>query len=151
MVLAERLRAAEGWSLEILATDLSTRALARARAATYPVAQSCQVPERYLKSGMLKGVRSQDGWMCMRPELRRLVRFERHNLCADDYPDGPFDLVLCRNVLIYFDPATRNRVIGRLAGSLGPRGLLLLGHAETLGHGRHGLRAVGPFTYARQP
>jgi chemotaxis protein methyltransferase CheR len=152
MVLAGQLRAAEGWCVELLATDLSTRVLERARAATYPAAQTAQIPDPYLKSGMLKGVRSREGWICVRPEVRRLVRFERHNLCAGAaYPVGPFDLVLCRNVLIYFDPATRDRVIGRLAQCLGPRGLLLLGHAETLGPGRHGLRAVGPLTYERQP
>jgi SAM-dependent methyltransferase len=63
--------------------------------------------------------------------LRRFVRFERHNLLSPRYP-GPFDLILCRNVLIYFDAATRAEVIERLARRLHPGGYLFLGYSETL-------------------
>ena len=87
--------------------------------------------------------------MSVGPAIRSLVRFERQNLCADAYPKGPFDVVLCRNVLIYFDTETRDHVVERLVERLGPKGLLLLGHAESLTGTRHGLRYAGPLTYGR--
>ncbi len=143
----------EGWEIEILATDLSTRALERAQAAVWPLEKSCEIPRRYLKSCMLKGTRSQEGKMKVRPEVRSLVRFRRLNLRDDVYPvTGVFDLIFCRNVLIYFDAELRLRVVQRLLNHLAPTGYLFLGHAETL----HGLadrvRSVIPtvFVHAGQ-
>ena len=146
MLLHHQLAAEDGWQIEILGTDLSSRAIERAADGCYPIERAAEIPEPYRKTYMLKGVRSRDGWMSVGPAIRGLVRFERLNLCADAYPSGPFDLVLCRNVLIYFDSETRDRVVERLVDRLGPNGLLLLGHAESLTGTRHGLRYAGPLT-----
>ena len=148
MILHQRL-AEEGWQIEILGSDLSTRALERASSGCYPIDRADEIPEPYRKTYMLRGVRSREGWMSVGPAIRSLVRFERQNLCADAYPKGPFDVVLCRNVLIYFDTETRDHVVERLVERLGPKGLLLLGHAESLTGTRHGLRYAGPLTYGR--
>ena len=84
------------------------------------------------------------------PELRTAVRFEHQSLLDDSAPvPGPFDLVFCRNVLIYFDAATKQRVIDRLLSHLAPEGHLFLGHAESLHLLAHGMRAVGPTVYQR--
>jgi chemotaxis protein methyltransferase CheR len=139
--------AESGWQLEVLGSDLSSRAIERAESGFYPIERATEIPEPYRKTYMLRGVRSREGWMSVGPAIRGLVRFERQNLCADAYPKGPFDVVLCRNVLIYFDSETRDRVVSRLVERLGPRGLLLLGHAESLTGTRHGLRYAGPLTY----
>jgi chemotaxis protein methyltransferase CheR len=149
MILRHQLPIEAGWTIEILATDLSSRALARAEEACYSLERAGQIPQPYLQAYMLKGVRSRDGWMCVSPAVRSLVRFSRHNLCSDPYPPGPFDLAVCRNVLIYFDSETRERVVDRLVGCLGRTGLLLLGHAESLTGSRRGLRYTGPLTYGR--
>lgn len=149
MLACQQLPAEDGWEIDILATDLSHRALQQAEQGAYPVERAAEIPEPHLRAHMLRGVRSQEGWMSVGPELRALVRFERLNLCADPYPPGAFDLLLCRNVLIYFDGETRDRVVGRLVPCLGPSGLLLLGHAESLTASRHGLRYAGPLTYGR--
>ena len=138
--LAMALRASfppsEGWTIEILATDLSTRALERAQTAIWPLEKSHEIPTRHLKSFMLKGTRSQEGKMKVRPEIRSLVSFQRLNLRDEMYPvTGLFDLIFCRNVLIYFDVELRQRVVQRLLSHLAPTGYLFLGHAETL----HGL------------
>ncbi len=122
-----------GWHLEMLGSDLSTRVLERAETALWPIEKAKEIPERYRKAFMLRGYGAQEGLMKAGPEIRALVRFARVNLAGDRWPAGPFDLVFCRNVLIYFDRVTKLRVVERLLERLDPRGLLFLGHAESLG------------------
>jgi chemotaxis protein methyltransferase CheR len=150
--LAMALRAAlpAGWDLSILATDLSTRVLAHARAAVYPIERAANVPVELRRGGLLRGIGGQAGKVKMAPEVREVVRFERLNLVSDAYATGPlFDLILCRNVLIYFRADVRARVVDRLIGRLAPGGLLLLGHAESLPPAQRGLRTVIPTVYQR--
>jgi chemotaxis protein methyltransferase CheR len=138
-----------GWSIDILATDLSTRALEQARRATWPIAKSGEIPPACLKRFMLRGTGSEEGRMRAGPEIESLVRFARLNLNDETYPGlGQFDVVFCRNVLIYFDVATKARVLERLTGHLAPAGLLFLGHAESLGGTSELLRTVIPSVYA---
>jgi chemotaxis protein methyltransferase CheR len=149
MLLRDRLGA--GFDVDIVATDLSTRVLQQAREATWPMARAAEIPERYLKRYMLRGVRSEAGKLRAGDELRAHVRFERQNLMDDRYAvDGPFDLVLCRNVLIYFDPASKAHVLARLIDRLSPGGHLFLGHAETLAPGAVPMRSVCPNVYVRE-
>ncbi len=141
-----------GWDLEVLATDLSTRVLERAQAATWPLEKSREIPERFLKAFMLRGYGSQEGLMRAAPELRALVRFGRLNLNGEAWPPaGSFDLVFCRNVLIYFDRATKERVVDRLIDRLAEGGHLFLGHAESLGGLTTRARPVLPTVYVRAP
>jgi chemotaxis protein methyltransferase CheR len=133
MVLLKQLPPGSGWQLDILATDLSTRALERARTGIWPIEKADAIPGAYRRAFMLRGVRAQDGTMKVGPELRRVVRFAQLNLCADSYPAPHHcDLIFCRNVLIYFDQAMRARITSRLLGHLPAGGYLFLGHAETL-------------------
>jgi chemotaxis protein methyltransferase CheR len=121
------------WDIEVIATDLSTRALARAIDATWPIQKAPEVPEADRKRFMLRGFGSKEGLMTAGPEIRSVVRFARVNLNERAWPiRGPFDLVFCRNVLIYFDRPTKERVVGQLLAELAPSGLLFLGHAESL-------------------
>jgi chemotaxis protein methyltransferase CheR len=84
------------------------------------------------------------------PEIRSLVRFERLNLNAEAYPvRGGFDLVFCRNVLIYFGREAKAQAVARLLGHLSPDGYFFVGHAETLSGIVDGVRSVGPNVYAR--
>lgn len=137
--------AAAGWAIRIVATDLSTRALARAEAAEWPVEQADQIPRHYLHRYMLRGRRSREGLMKAGPELRSLVEFSRLNLNDDSYPlQGQFDLVFCRNVLIYFDADGKRRVAERLIRHLLPGGYLFLGHAESGSGWRKDLVPVRP-------
>jgi chemotaxis protein methyltransferase CheR len=122
-----------GFEIEIVATDLSTRVLDRARAAVWPVEDAREIPSAYLKRFMLRGVRAREGSMKAGPEIRSVVRFQQLNLNHDHCPlAGPFDLVFCRNVLIYFEPAGKEKVLGRLRDRLAPEGYLFLGHSESL-------------------
>jgi chemotaxis protein methyltransferase CheR len=145
MVLLARL---PGWDIEILGSDLSTRVLARAQAALWPIEAARAIPRPHLERFMLRGVRDQQGRMKASLALRDTVRFEQHNLHLGQ-PDvrGPFDLILCRNVLIYFSSEGRAAVLRRLVRQLAPDGHLFLGHAETLNGLDLHLPNVGPNVY----
>jgi chemotaxis protein methyltransferase CheR len=143
MVLLERL---PGWDIRILATDLSSRVLERAKAATWSVEKSGDIPPRYLKRFMLRGMGAQDGKMRAGPDLRNVVNFRRFNLNDELWslePYTQFDLVFCRNVLMYFDGSCRERVLRQIVRRLSPRGFLFLGDAEGL-NGFEGMRLVVP-------
>ena len=122
-----------GWSVEVLATDVSTRVLDRARRAVWPLERSRHIPSDYLKRFMLRGQGDHSHQMKAGPELRAVVTFSHLNLHDAAYRlPNTFDLVFCRNVLIYFDAASKEHVIQRLLSRMSPDGLLFLGHAETL-------------------
>lgn len=149
MMLQDRLPA-DGWSGSILATDLSTRVLDVARRATWPMTRAPEIGDAYLRRFMMRGVGSQAGFFRASPTLREMVHVERLNLDQDAYPRQTFDLVFCRNVLIYFHPARRQRVLSLLADCVTPRGLLLVGHAESVQGLSDRLRCVSPTIYQRR-
>lgn len=139
-----------GWQVDILATDISTRVLERARQATWPIARSTEIAPELLRRFVLRGTRSQDGRIKMGPEVRAAVRFARLNLNDTAYPlSDTLDLIFCRNVLIYFDPETRQRIMRQLFSHLAPDGLLFVGNAETLVGTGVDARVVSPTVYRR--
>lgn len=134
LVLA-RLMPRPAFSPTILATDVSAEAIAIARRGVYPASAAEDVPEPWREGLVVEG-----GSARLRPEVASLVRFQRQNLADAELPRG-FDLVWCRNVLIYFGPEARKRVLARIVASLEPGGFLFVGYSETLRDVR-GLRAV---------
>ncbi len=137
-----------GWEVEVLATDLSTWALERARSGLWPVDKAEFIPRRLLRAFMLKGQRSQEGWMQAGPELREVLRFAQVNLSDErGWPAGPFELIFCRNVLIYFGAHARARVLDALLRRLPPTGHLFLGHAESLTGSSEPALCVAPHVY----
>jgi len=149
MLLRFHLPPEEGWTIEILATDLSTRILERARQMLWPVDRSDEIPTRYLKAFMLRGTGTQEGVMKAGPELRPLVHFQRVNLNEESLPVmGRFDLLFCRNVFIYFDAASKARAVDRLVRRLASKGYLFVGHAESLGSVTQRLQLIQPTIYS---
>ena len=141
---------ADGWTIDVLATDISTRVLDVAQQATWSMDRAREIPPRLLKRFMLQGVGSQTGKLRAGPELRGIVHVEALNLNAPSYAVGaPFDIVLCRNVLIYFEREQRLRVIERLASHVAPGGYLLVGHAESV-QGVPALSCVRPTIYTKR-
>jgi chemotaxis protein methyltransferase CheR len=139
--------AKDGWTIEVRATDISTRALEAARSATWPNTRLGEIPEKMLKPFMLRGTGTQEGKIRACRALRDVVRVEHFNLMGDDYRrGGKFDLVFCRNVLIYFQPSRKAHVLERLLGQLAPGGMLFLGHAESI-QGLAHARCVAPTVY----
>jgi chemotaxis protein methyltransferase CheR len=136
------------WSIDVLASDLSTKVLERAAAGIWPLERAEEIPPHYRKTFMLRGRGAQEGKMAARPALASTIRFARINLNDESYPvTGRFDLIFCRNVLIYFDAPSKRRVIDRLLDRLDPAGLFFLGHSESLSHVER-VRAAGPTVYA---
>jgi len=136
------------WSVDVLATDISTKVLERAVSAIYPLERVGEVPAGLHKPYLLRGFGSRQGTFRIGPNVRSVVRFQRENLVTGDLtPLGSFDLVLCRNVLMYFKPETRRDVSARLVRRLAPGGHLFVGHSESL-HGLDiGLETVAPTMY----
>lgn len=150
MVLAAHFPAAEGWSVEILASDLSTRVLDAAREGVWPIERSHDIPERLRKAYMLRGIRAEEGRMRAHPSLKSMIEFRRINLNDRDYGiRGAFDLIFCRNVLIYFNRESKEAVIQRLLRYLSGSGLFFLGHAESLTPSSYGMEHAGPTIYRR--
>ena len=139
-----------GWQIDILATDLSTKVLRMARAGLWPIDKAADIPLAHRKAFMLRGTGSQSGKMKAGPEIRSVITFERLNLNHTVYPiRGPFDLIFCRNVLIYFDHPSKSSVVERLLRHLAPGGCLFMGYAETTTGISDGLVSVGPNVYGR--
>ena len=132
MLVRELLPANAGWDVRIIATDISTRALAAAREARY--AERAFVMTDPLDRQRFFYLDADSGHFVVRDEIRDMVEFRHHNLATQPPPFGPggLDVVLCRNVTIYFDRATTKNLMKRLHGCLRDGGYLFLGHAETL-------------------
>lgn len=122
-------RGIEPGSVEIVATDLSADAVARARSATYTQFEIQRGLSVRRMMAWFDG--DESGWRA-RPALVDRVRFRQHNLVGDPPPAGSFDLILCRNVLMYFTPERRRDVFEHLARAVRPGGLLVLGAGETV-------------------
>ncbi|AMK22133.1 MULTISPECIES: CheR family methyltransferase [unclassified Sphingobium] len=121
-----------GWRIEILATDISTAAITQAKAGTFT---QMDVQRGLPVSDLLKWFEpSGDDW-CANPELRRMIDFRTDNLFDAQAPKGEYDLLLCRNVLLYFTPERRQNVLRLLSRHSHGRSVLLLGAGETvIGH-----------------
>ncbi len=145
MMLLTHLPPSAGWTVEVLGTDLSTKVLARASAAIWPLEKISGVPVEYQRGFLLKGFGPEKGKIKAVEELRKVVRFQRLNLTRPPYAvSGPFDLIFCRNVLIYFQWETKIKVVDSLGKYLTPNGYLFLGHAESLHGVADKLRTVTP-------
>jgi chemotaxis protein methyltransferase CheR len=129
MILSEMASQLAGWTIEIVATDLSSEILTRAKEGSYSQFEV----QRGLPVTLLVKYFAQSGdrWQ-ISPKIRSMVDYREFNLLADPGPLGRFDVVFCRNVLIYFDQETKAKVLDRLANLMPEDGFLFLGGAETV-------------------
>lgn len=134
---------------EIVATDISTRVLERARSGHYAIERAKHIPNAYLSEYCLKGTGGQEGTFILTKEMRRRVDFRHANLTTDLSHLGNFDVIFLRNVLIYFDVDTKRRVVSRLLRQLKPDGHLMVGHSESLNGIVEGLTVVVPSVYRK--
>jgi len=148
MLLRTHFAAGEGWRTGVLASDLSTRALAAAREGVWNIERASDIPPHYLRAYMLRGIESAHGTIRLHPDVQAMIEFRQINLMDPAYPVvSSFDLIFCRNVLIYFDRETKAAIVDRLTRHLAPDGLLLLGNAETILDSASRLEHVGPAAY----
>jgi chemotaxis protein methyltransferase CheR len=147
LALLEALGAQAGRQVRILATDISTKVLKLASAGVYAAERITALDPKLQRSYFLRGERQSEGLFKLRPEVREMVEFRRLNLVEPLPALGPFSLIFCRNVMIYFDGATQETLVNRLAACLEPGGYLFVGHAESLTGIRHPLDYVQPAVY----
>lgn len=134
--------------LRLLASDIATHALAKASAATYPTADLEAVPAALRRAWTSEA----DGKATIAPLMRDLVRFRELNLLGDWPMKHRFDVIFCRNVMIYFDGPTKERLVNRFADALAPGAFLYIGHSERVtGPAEAKLVPVGPTIYQRRP
>ncbi len=125
--------ALSGWDVKILASDIDTETLKIGEAGVYPVQKLDNVPEAFRQRYFLRGTGERAGCVKTRPEIRDLIAFRRINLTEESWPiQTRFDVVFCRNVIIYFSRETQKRLFERVAGYLAPGGYLMVGHSENL-------------------
>ena len=150
MLMAKHLPPQEGWDVRILATDISNRVLEKARRGIYPIAKARELPPDLLYSSMLRGTADRDGEMKVKIEIQQMIDFRRLNLHQEsNLGESPFDIIFCRNVLIYFDAASKSRVVAHLSRHLIANGLLFVGHAENLTSISAQLRSLEPTIYTK--
>jgi len=147
MVLMDKLGPDAPW--EVLGSDINRQVLARAEGATYVNHRIGGIPADYLRRFCLRGTGRMAGKLRIDPALRRRVRFAPLNLNGDLASAGEFDLILLRNVMIYFDLPMKRRVVDALSRRIKPGGWLMIGHSETLSGVSDRLRAVRPTIYRK--
>lgn len=150
MTLAEALPRTTGWNWSIEATDISHRILDKARNAIYRDDVVTKLPPAAIKTYFQRGIGPQEGNYRVRPELRAAVSFHHLNLLEGEPPfREPFQVIFCRNVMIYFDRPTQEELVNKLTRRLVPGGYLLVGHSESLTGIKHSLQLVKPAIYRR--
>jgi chemotaxis protein methyltransferase CheR len=135
--------------VRILATDIASDILGDARSAVYEDRQIESVPEAFKREHLELVEKGPPARYRVREEVRASVRFARLNLMGQWPMRGPFDVIFCRNVMIYFDKKTQEHLVGRFEALLRPGGYLFVGHSESLSGIRHRLRFVQPAVYER--
>jgi chemotaxis protein methyltransferase CheR len=148
MLLLKHFPASEGWTLEIVATDISTQVLDKAKAGVYVIDKARDIPHDLLQRFMLQGTGEHEGRMKVGLEAQEIVRFSRLNLNEDPLAvQGIFDAIFCRNVLIYFDMESKTRVVNGLMRHLSHNGLLFVGHSENLAGVTNKMKTLAPTIY----
>lgn len=136
--------------MRILATDLSTRVLDRCLDACYDNRRLQEVPEK-LRERFFTPVPGEPHALRVTNPVRDIVLFRRMNLALPPFPmQGPFDIVLCRNVMIYFDDDVRKRLLDEIHRIIRPGGYLIVGHAESLSSITSGFKYLRPAVYGRR-
>ena len=149
MLAHESLPVSAARAVRILATDINRRVLAVAKAGAYAAASLRDIPDVWRTRYWRPSTDGARAYYDAAPTIRDVVQFARLNL-MDAWPmHGPFDAIFCRNVMIYFDKATQQQLIGRFHAMLTPGGHLFVGHSESLTGVSHGFRYVQPAVYQK--
>lgn len=148
MLLAETLPNFKTWDVRILATDICTKVLEMANQAVYSADLLEPIPQAWRQKYFVAEDNSKLTYRLV-PDLRRLVRLGRLNF-MDRFPmKGPFDMIFCRNAMIYFDKPTQERLVRRFYDLIAPGGYLFVGHSESLTGSNHNFKYIQPATYQK--
>lgn len=134
---------------KILATDIDTQVLKKAQNGVYSKEKISEIPERY-HSLLKTGTKNAKDWFKVRDELHSRITFQKHNLMDATYPgDEIFDLIFCRNVLIYFEKKSIRTLMEKLNRSLKSDGYLFTGHSESIQNALHVFKPIQPAIYKK--
>ncbi len=137
---------------KILASDIDTNVLKKARNGVYPVSKANEIPEEFHRDYLVFGSDKTNGYFKIADKLHSRIQFKQHNLIENSYPgEEVFDLIFCRNVLIYFEPKTIGRLMEKLYRSLKPDGFLFIGHSESIQGSQHLFKAIRPAIFRPCP
>lgn len=137
------------WDAGILATDISTGALKKSIEGSYEAENVEHLPRKYILKYFIK---RSDGTYMVNDAVKSKVLYRRLNLIQDSYPfKGLFDVIFCRNVMIYFDNETRQNLVARFAQYSDPSAYLFIGHSESIGRNDPNYRYIRPAIYRRIP
>lgn len=137
-------------NFKLTASDIDSKVLATASNGVYRMENVKNLSQERLQRFFMRGKASNAGMVRVKPELRRMIDFMQVNLIRDDWPfKEPFDVVFCRNVMIYFDAATQRKVLERIHRVLKPGGMLFVGHAENFSESRDLFMLRGKTVYER--
>jgi chemotaxis protein methyltransferase CheR len=151
ITLLEHFPLIAAWDIRILATDINTNVLEAAQRGIYPLAETDAIAQDVRDRWFMKGTGRQRGMCRVCADARRFLTFASLNLNATPWPmHGRFDAIFCRNVLIYFDEATRCQLMERFAERLNPAAYLFLGHSENLPATNTGFEHVGHTIYRKR-
>jgi chemotaxis protein methyltransferase CheR len=140
----------DGYSFEVLGTDIDTEVLYLARNGVYPVANLDQIPERYRSASLARGTGEIANWMKIKRSLKSKVSFDQLNLIHGPYPwKERFDLILCRNVFIYFSREMIQEIVGHFYPAAASGASLLIGHSESLQNIRSSWSYIGPSIFSK--
>lgn len=146
MTLLDAIDDAGNWDLKILATDISTHVLGAARRGIYERERLASLPAGFAQRFCQQTVA---GWS-IATSVRRLIAFRHLNLMESWPFTGPFDVIFCRNVMIYFDKPTQERLVNRFYDVLSPGGVLFTGHSESLTGVKHPFEYIRPTVYGKR-
>lgn len=136
---------------KLTASDIDSKVLATASNGVYRLDNVKNLSQERLRRFFMKGKGGNEGMVRIKPELRRMIDFMQVNLIKDDWPfQEPFDVVFCRNVMIYFDAPTQRRVLEKIHRVLKPGGMLFVGHAENFSESRDLFTLRGKTVYERR-
>jgi chemotaxis protein methyltransferase CheR len=134
--------------VQIIATDIDTNVLNTGSNGVYPIDRIDKLAPERARRFFQRGKGAQEGMVRVRPELRQLVTFKQLNLLADKWPlNGPFDVIFCRNVMIYFDKGTQRKILSRFVPLMKPNALLFAGHSENFLYVSESLKLRGKTVY----
>ncbi|MDF2177097.1 chemotaxis protein CheR [Aliiglaciecola sp. CAU 1673] len=138
-----------GGPIEIIASDIDSGVLQTAAAGIYPLDRIKDIDEQRRKMFFQKGTGKQAGKVRVVPELARMVQYQRINLMDDKWPiHGPFEVIFCRNVMIYFDKETQLEILAKMVALMPEGGLYVAGHSENFSHAPNLVKHLGKTTYA---
>lgn len=138
-----------GWDWRITASDVSTKVLEHARKAVYSVDRIQTIPDEWVRKYFQKGVGQCEGHYRIKPAVASLVDFRQINLIADYHQAHAFEVIFCRNVMIYFDRPTQELLVNQMCRYLAPGGHLIIGHSESLTGLRVPLSCLHPSVYRK--